>query len=174
MLAGVAGAVVIAGGAVTATVLLTRGPGGLPASGARVGTNGWMIAGPWRMKVHDNFSGTDPGCVVTLTDARSGRQILSPPRLYGTWMFQIQAGSFRWQVSDPECIVTPLPGTGNATLPLEWQTPGDSDAFAAPSRVAVRVEDYSGGPGGTHPARSAGKSWRVTGVGTFLGTVSAR
>ena len=147
VLAGAAGAVLIAGGAVTATVLLTSGHGGLPASGTRVGTNGWMIAGPWRMKIHDDFNGTDPGCVVTLTDAQSGRQILSPPRLYGTWMFQIsQAGSFRWQVSDPECIVTPLPGAGNATLPLEWQIPGDTDAFTVSSKVAVRVNEYSGGP----------------------------
>ena len=59
-------------------------------------------------------------------------------------MFQQQAGSFRWKVSDSECIVTPLSGAGNGPLPLEWTLPGDSDAFAAPTRVVVRVTNYNG------------------------------
>ena len=144
VLAAAAAAVVIAAGVVTGVVLLAGGSGGSSATGHRVGLNGWVIAGPWRMKVHDNHSGADPGCSITLTDAQSGSTVRSEKELYGTWMFQQQGGSFRWRVSDPECIVTPLSGAGNGPLPLEWTLPGDSDAFAVHSRVAVRVTDYSG------------------------------
>jgi hypothetical protein len=148
MVLAAAAAAVVAGGAVTAVMLLTGGSGGSSATGHRVGVDGWVIAGPWRLKIDDS-NPSDPPCSVTLTDARSGSPVPSLTGrpltgLYHTWMFQQPAGSFRWQVNDPACVVTPLSGAGNSTLPLAWALPGDSDAFAAPSRVAVRVTNYKG------------------------------
>ena len=39
-----------------------------------------------------------------------------------------------------------MAGPGTDKLPLAWPGGGDSDAFAAPSQVAVQVEDYAGSP----------------------------
>jgi Caspase domain len=137
-----AAAAAVAGGAVTAVLLLTGGSGGSPATGHRVGTDGWVTTGPWRLRIYDS-NPSDPPCSVTLTNEQSGAT-QSLTGLYHTWMFQQRAGSFRWQEHDPACVVTPLPGAGDRTLPLAWTLPGDSDAFAVPSRVAVQVKDYQG------------------------------
>jgi hypothetical protein len=56
-----------------------------------------------------------------------------------------QAGSFRWETSDQECLVTPLAGSGTAVLPFTQDEDGDTDAFAVPAGdVAVQVADYKG------------------------------
>ena len=146
-----AAAVVVVGGAITAAVLLTGGSGGNSGSSGNLGTspNTSIANGPWRLKIQDNISGNDNGCAITLTDAHSGRLIWNKKGLYQTNMFQIhQAGSFRWQVSDPAgCIVAALPGQGRVTLPRIFDQggdeAGDTDVFAAPSRVAVQVTDGS-------------------------------
>jgi Caspase domain len=141
-------AVVIATGSATAAVLLTGGSGGHSPGSAAAGSH--AASGPWRLKIQDVSSGSDLGCSVTLTDAQSGQTVLSLSDLYSKNIsYQIsQAGSFRWQVSNPHnCIVTPLDGPGDATLPLTWLQGGDTDAFATSSaRVTVKVTDYRGSP----------------------------
>src|SRR5207248_1100032 len=117
-------AVVIAGGLIAALV-----PGG--GSGD---ANSHTASGPWRLMIQDSFEGHDPGCNVTLIDAQSGRTIRSLPGLYGKHMiFQIyQVGKFRWQVSNQSCLVTPVDGPGNVTLPLEFtEGGGDTIGFTA-------------------------------------------
>jgi Caspase domain len=151
ILLAAAAAIVAAGGVITALVLLTGGSGANSGSNATAGasTGTFVAHGPWRLKIDDRISGHDHGCTVTLTDAHSGQQIRQPglAGLYGTYMFQIhQAGSFRWQVNNPACIVVPIPGPGRDRLPLAWQQGGDSDAFVAPTEVAVQVKDYNGSP----------------------------
>ena len=65
--------------------------------------------------------------------------------MYGTEVFQFyQTGSFRWQRNDPACLVVPMAGPGAGKLPLVMTTGGDSDAFQAPSTVAVKVMDFNG------------------------------
>jgi hypothetical protein len=66
--------------------------------------------------------------------------------VYGITKVQIhQVGSFRWQSSDRQCLVTPLAGSGAATLPFTQEDDGDTDAFIAPSRgVSAQVKDYHG------------------------------
>ena len=60
-------------------------------------------------------------------------------------MFQIhQAGSFRWQVNDPGCLVAPQAGSGKDKLPFAWPQGGDSDAFATSPQMTVQVKNYNG------------------------------
>jgi hypothetical protein len=132
-------AVVIAGGLTAALV-----PGGGSAD-----ANSHTASGPWRLMIQDSFDGHDPGCNVTLIDTQSGDTIRSLSGLYGKNMiFQIhQAGKFRWQVSNSSCLVMGLASPGNATLPLEFRgAADDTDAFTAPAKVAVHVDDYNGSP----------------------------
>lgn len=149
LLAAAAAAVVIAGGAITALVLVTGGsggsPGGNPNADATTGT--YTANGPWRLKIDDRISGNDNGCTIKLTDAQSSQPVRQMDGLYGTYMFQIhQAGSFRWQVNNPGCVVAASAGPGTDKLPLAWDQGGDSDAFTAPARVAVQVKNYNGNP----------------------------
>jgi Caspase domain len=142
MLAAAAAAVAIASGAITA-VLLSGGASGNSGSSANLGAsaNPYTASGPWRLKIDNYRSGYVP-CNITLTDTH-GSEILYKTGLYTTFMFQIyRTGSFVWQVNNPQCHVTPLAGPGTAKLPFAWSQAGDSDAFAAPSRVAVQVKDY--------------------------------
>jgi Caspase domain len=145
VLAGAAGVAVLAGGVITAIVLLNGAPGGSP--GASASANTYTARGPWRLMIDDDIQGADPGCTVTLTDAHSGRPVLPVAGLTGRHLFQIhQIGSFRWRANDHRCVVTPLDGPGSDQLPMIPAAVGDSDAFAVPSppRVAVHVKDYSG------------------------------
>ncbi len=147
LLAVAAAAVAVAGGVIAALVLLTGGSGGNSPTSGNFHTSGKSVtaSAPWRLKVDDRISGNDNGCTITLTDAHSGQRILLPGGLYGTSMWQIhQTGSFRWQVNDPGCLVAAVAGPGTDKLPLAWPAGGDSDAFAAPPRVAVQVKDYNG------------------------------
>jgi hypothetical protein len=144
LLAAAAAAVVVAGG-VTAALVLDGGSGATP--GSTGGANTYTASGPWRLMVQDSSQGGDPGCSVALTDAQSGQTFKSVQGVYGTHTYQIhQAGSFQWQVNDPRCLVTTSAGPGNATLPLSWLGAGDTDAFVAPAKVAVHVDDYAGSP----------------------------
>ena len=149
MVAAGAAAIAIAAGVVVAVVLLSGGSGG--NSGSTAGTGGissgsWVASRPWRLRVDDRISGQDNGCTVRLTDTHSGSAIPLPKTPSGSYMFQIhQAGSFRWQVNDPGCVVAPVAGPGSDKLPLAWDQQGDSDAFTTPARVAVQVTDSSTG-----------------------------
>ena len=63
-------------------------------------------------------------------------------------MLQIhQTGTFKWTVNNSECKVKPLRGSGTIHLPFPWRQSGtgDTDAFSAPSRVAVHVTSFHGG-----------------------------
>jgi len=143
LLVAAAAAVVIVGGVIAALVL----GGGSGQPGGPAAPNTYTASGPWRLMIHDSFTSGDPGCTVTLTDAQSGQTIKSVQNVYGTVIYQIhQAGSFRWQVSAPKCLVTTSAGSGNAALPLYWQDVGDSDGFTAPAQVSVHVADYEGSP----------------------------
>jgi eukaryotic-like serine/threonine-protein kinase len=100
--------------------------------------------GPWRGVVHAPATGS--GCTVTLYNADSGAQEGQGVELRGTWSFQVPtAGSFRWTTSVPGCVLEPRAGTGTATLPFTLRANmGDTDAFAAPARVRVDVNDFNG------------------------------
>ena len=68
--------------------------------------------------------------------------------VYGITNIQIhQTGSFRWQVNDRQCLVTPLAGSGDAPLPFTQEQDGDTNAFSAPPRgVTAQVKDFRGNP----------------------------
>jgi hypothetical protein len=149
LLAAAAATVVIAGSAITALVLVTGGSGGSPGSNlhADATTGTYTATAPWRLKIDDRISGNDNGCTIKLTNAQSSQPVRQLDSLYGTYMFQIhQAGSFRWQVNNPGCVVAASAGPGRDSLPLAWDQSGDSDAFTAPARVAVQVKNYNGNP----------------------------
>ncbi len=67
--------------------------------------------------------------------------------VYGDITVQMrQTGEFRWQTTDPQCLVTPLAGSGAATLPFV-QEGGDTDTFEAPAYgVGVQAKDFHGNP----------------------------
>ena len=143
----VAAATAAIGAVVAALVLLFGGSDGNPRTGATFHTKGnSLTAGaPWRLKLVDE--GYGPGCSITLIASRSGTPILQVGGQYGSSTLQIhQTGSFRWRVNDPRCHAAALPGSGSLKLPFSWDQSdiGDTDAFAAPDRVAVQVKDFRG------------------------------
>jgi caspase domain-containing protein len=141
LLAAVAGAVVIAGG--IAAIVASQSGGSGPATAA--GASGTYTAdGPWRLRIN-GMDGPGDGCAITLTDTDSGAQILRQVNIYTIMKIQIhETGPFRWQVNSPTCLVTPLAGSGSATLPFTLEGLGDSDAFPAPAQVAVQVKNFNG------------------------------
>jgi len=141
--------VTVAAGVTVALVHLAGGSGANPPAGGNPGTSGTYTAdAPWRLQVTDDIQyNNTAGCSVTLTDARSGNQILRKDALYTRSVFQVPAtGSFRWHVSNPQCHVAPLAGPGMARLPFVFDQhgDGDTDAFAAHAGVAVHVTVYHG------------------------------
>jgi hypothetical protein len=153
--AAAATAVLIATGVIIALVLLPGGSGGNPhASATDFYTRGNFVRTRvlWRLKVEDNYG---PGCSITVTNVRTGSQILQQEGLYGLSYFQMhQKGSFRWQVPNRAgCPASAEPGPGPEpgaldTLPFNWSqlgSLGDTPAFRAPPhRVAVHVIQYHG------------------------------
>jgi uncharacterized caspase-like protein len=129
--------------AIVATVALLHSNG----SGGRSspGRGAYNAAAPWRLRIDGTQYGD--GCTITLTDTASGTSIRLPGNLYGVARFQIpQAGTFQWQSNDDRCLVTPLPGTGNAVLPFTQEENGDTDVFAPPPQgLTVQVLDNKGG-----------------------------
>jgi VCBS repeat-containing protein len=102
---------------------------------------------PWRIVIRNTVQKADHGCEVTLRDVdANGKEIGKATDLYGTWTFQISAnGNFRWEVNDSRCLVTAIAGTGTVALPFtQPANEGDTNAFAAPARVAVQVVDFNG------------------------------
>jgi Caspase domain len=148
LLAAAATAAAIAVGVIVALVAQPGGPGGNSGNGNPANdSHAYTASAPWRLKIEDHIESNDNGCSFTLTDAGSGGQIKQAGSIYVSSMFQInQTGSFRWQVNDPGCPVTALPGSGTLKLPFAWNQSGagDTDAFAAPAKVAVQVTDFRG------------------------------
>jgi hypothetical protein len=144
LLAAGAAVVIVVAAAITVTLLAGGNGGHSPGS---TGTSSHTASGPWRLLIQDVSSGTDPGCSVTLTDSQSGQTRFFPNVYSQHISYQIQAGSFRWQVTSPgTCNVTSLAGPGTGKLPFDWLQGGDTDAFAVASgtRVAVKVTDFDG------------------------------
>jgi len=171
LLAAGAAVVIAAASAVTA-VLLTSGAGVHSPTGAGTGTGSHIASAGWRLVIQDVSSGTDPGCSVTLTDTQSG-QIRLFPNVYAKHIsYQIQAGSFRWQVSSPgTCAVTPLAGVGTGHVPFGWLQGGDTDAFAVASgtRLAVKVTDFGGSQTCDLILRNAADGLPITSATATLG-----
>jgi caspase domain-containing protein len=145
ILFAVAAAVAIAGGGIAAFLLLSGGSGTNSHTALNFHTSGKTVTAgaPWRLKFEDDGYGN--GCSITVTDVRSGAQVLREDSLYMNSVFQIhQTGSFRWHVNDPRCNAVALPGSGTATLPFTAPQGGDSDAFAVHAKVAAHVKDFRG------------------------------
>ncbi|KLL11706.1 hypothetical protein FrCorBMG51_09985 [Protofrankia coriariae] len=144
-------AVVVVAGAAIAGILATRGSGddaGDSDSGAEtaVADASYQADGPWRAVVRNTLPVPTDTCEIILTSADTGENVLHQGGLSGTWSFQVShPGNFRWQVSDPGCLVEPQAGAGAATLPFTHQAnTGDTDAFTAEGRVAVEILDFNG------------------------------
>ncbi len=148
----IAAAAIVAAGGIIAALVLAGGSSGSPNASGNFHASGHLITAtaPWRLQIVDHIlpSSSDNGCIITLTDTRSGARIPLPAGQYHASRLQIhQAGSFRWQVNDPAgCTVTAVAGSGSATLPFPFDQVGDGDsnAFAAP-RVAVRLTGQRNG-----------------------------
>jgi hypothetical protein len=114
-------------------------------SGAfRGGEFGDTVAGPGRYVMTTAYGN---GCSITLKNTTSGDPIPLPGNEYSVAQYQInQTGSFQWQSSDRQCLITPFAGSGTAVLPFTWEQNGDTDTFTAPARgVVVEVKDPKGG-----------------------------
>ena len=137
----VAGVVLTVGGIVAA--LLLRSSNGSTGQSS-LGDASYSATAPWRLRIDGTRFGG--GCAVTLTEVGSGIGNQVASNVYGVTKLQIQqTGAFRWQSNDPKCLITPLAGSGSATLPFVQEAGGDTDTFEAPaSGVGVRVRDFRG------------------------------
>ncbi len=152
LIAAAAG-LLVAGGVGAALLLLpSGGSGGQSSSGGSGGQSSpsegsYTAAAPWRLRIDGTAYGYGLGCTVTLTAEDSGTPTQVAYREYGIKRVQIsQTGSFRWRSTAPQCLITPLAGTGSAVLPFTKEDDGDTDAFAAPATgVTVQARDYKGG-----------------------------
>lgn len=145
LIAVAVGVVVVAGGVVAAVTLLAGGSGDTGSSNAPPGQGLYTAGAPWRIRINGS-NGPSDGCKIKVTDVQSGVPVLQPNNgTYGIMKLQIyQTGSFRWETNDSRCLVTPLAGSGAATLPFVLEDQGDSDAFRAPAMVSVQVKDFQG------------------------------
>lgn len=118
--------------------------GGTSSTGTTSGSH--TAQGPWRFEVHDQISGNDVGCRVTLKQDGSDVKVV-PDALYGVHSYQIpQTGTFQWTVSDPACLVVTRGGSGSAQPPVSFAAyRGDTDAFRVAGPVTVEVQDWQGG-----------------------------
>jgi hypothetical protein len=169
-------AVLLLAGAVLAGVLLTRDApesstdGASRAAVTRTGkTSGTIRAtAPWRFVIRDLIEGNDIGCDVTLTPTASGepRQWLD---LYGTHRsYQIaESGTFRYDVSDPACVIVAVAGAGRTKIPFNFRTGiGDTAAFTTSGKVRVEARDFAGNTS-CDPELHAVGDGRVLDLGTI-------
>jgi hypothetical protein len=172
-----AGAALLLAGAVIAGVLLTRGSPGSSTDGdggaalTRSGkTSGTITASaPWRFIIRDNIGGNDTGCDVTLTPTRGGSEPRQWLDLYGPHLsYQIpESGTFRYDVSDPACLVLAVDGAGQTKVPFTFRAGiGDTAAFAPAGKVRVEVLDFSGNSS-CEPELRAVSDGRVLDFGTM-------
>jgi hypothetical protein len=133
---------VIAAGIVAALLVPSSNSGGGPVT---TGSESYTATAPWRIRIDGTAYGS--GCSLTLKDTTSGETIPVPGNVYEVAQSQIhQTGSFQWQSSDRQCLITPFAGSGTAVLPFTEELYGDTDAFTAPARgVDVQVKDNRGG-----------------------------
>jgi hypothetical protein len=146
VLAVAAAVIAVAGGVIAALVLLGGSGGSL-----RAGPDSYTASAPWRLQIVDHIVpiDKDDGCIIQLTDVHSGTVTQLPVSQYRRSKLQIhRTGSFKWAVNDPGCKVTPLAGPGTNNLPFSWDQvgAGDTNAFAAPSAVAVHITSFHGRP----------------------------
>jgi hypothetical protein len=141
VIAAVAAGVIAAG--VAATLLLV--PSSESKHSATPGSGSYTASAPWRLRIDGTVYGY--GCSITLKDTTSGETIPVPGDLYHVAQYQIhQTGSFQWQTTDRQCLITPFAGSGGAVVPFTWEQDGHTDAFTAPARgVVVEVKDNRGG-----------------------------
>ena len=133
----------IAAGVVAALLLLpSSNSGGGPTT---TGSGSYTATAPWRIRIDGTAYGS--GCSIYLTDTTSGATIPVPGNEYNVAQYQInQTGSFQWQTSDRQCLITPFAGPGTAVLPFTHEQDGDTDAFTASAQgVVVQVKDPKGG-----------------------------
>ncbi|GAA0454611.1 hypothetical protein Ade02nite_03100 [Paractinoplanes deccanensis] len=138
--------VVLAAGAVAAVLLDgADDPGATAAKDGPLPADNFEARSPWRLGIRDNIQGNDVGCTVSMTHNDTGQPIPLPTGVYGSVSYQIRRdGTFNWSVNDPGCLVTLESGAGSVALPFVQTVYGDTDAFAAPSQVAIRVIDFRG------------------------------
>ncbi|HZN18324.1 MAG TPA: caspase family protein [Micromonosporaceae bacterium] len=109
------------------------------------GQGEFTATSPWRLVIRDNISGMDNGCDVTVARTDGGGQKRILDDIYGAKSFQVhESGDFRWEASDPGCLVTQRPGPGKAVLPFAQDSGGDTDAFEVGGPIAVQVVDFNG------------------------------
>ena len=171
VLYAVAGALLLGGAVLVGLLLAPRGdsPSGGAGSGPATGaTSGRLTAtAPWRLVIRDNIEGNDVGCDVTVTNTRSGDQ-RAWTGLYGSLLsYQMHdSGSFRYDVSDPGCLVVKHSGAGSVPLPFSWKAgTGDTDGFRTNGRVEVAVLDFAGNSS-CDPELHAVKDGRILDYGT--------
>ena len=150
----------VAAAAALVTVLVVQGrndpgpvrndTGNKPAGDSMSGT--FTQQSPWRLRIKDAISevsgGDDVGCDVMLTNEDSDN-VRNWDDFYGTQSFQMrESGTFRYQVSDPGCLLLPQQGDGGVSpLPFTWPAfNGDTPVFESPGAVTVRVENRHGTP----------------------------
>jgi Caspase domain len=140
----VVAAIAAVAAAAVAALLVVRSSGGNGSSGGTPATGSYTAAGPWRIRIDGTAYGH--GCALTLTEATSGDTVPVPGDLYNVAQFQVpRGGSFRWQVNDRSCYVTPLAGAGRATLPFVQEQNGDTDVFTAPAGgVTIHLKNNYG------------------------------
>lgn len=133
---------VIAAGIVAALLVPSSNSGG---GAVTTGSGSYTATAPWRIRIDGTAYGN--GCSITLKDTTSGETVPVPGNVYEVAQTQIhQTGSFQWQSSDRQCLITPFAGSGTAVLPFTQELYGDTDAFTAPARgVVVQVKDNRGG-----------------------------
>jgi hypothetical protein len=142
IIAAVAAGVIAAVAAALLLLPSSNSGGGGPAT---PGSGSYTATAPWRIRIDGTAYGN--GCSITLKNTTSGDPIPLPGNEYSVAQYQInQTGSFQWQSSDRQCLITPFAGSGTAVLPFTWEKNGDTDTFTAPARgVVVEVKDPKGG-----------------------------
>lgn len=105
-------------------------------------TTSYTATAPWRIRIDGTVYGA--GCTVRLTLAESNTPIATTDPIYNVAQYQIhQTGQFRLTTNHQQCLVTPMPGTGTATLPFFQEQEGHTDAFTAPLHgVAAKVTSF--------------------------------
>ena len=171
--AGVAASVLAATGIAVTAIVLDRASSSREAG--RPAGNEIIAAAPWRLQITDK---TNKGCTVTVTNTDTGHQQVFA-KVWATRTFQMPtAGTFRWEASDPGCLVLQRSGSGNAKLPfVQKPGTGDTDVFAAPKApgtVVVQVLTFNGYGRCTFELRDAADGRAVASSTVLKGTSLVR
>ena len=130
----VVGVIVLAG--LVAAALLVRQAPEAPAA-----TDEISETSPWRLVIKNSNH-----CRVTLR-AQDSAEVWTPRYTSGSdqsWQIR-ESGSFRWDSTDPDCVILHRPGAGELTLPAAVAGgQGDTNAFRASKSVKVEATDLRG------------------------------